>query len=200
MARSPRHFCMLQPNAGFGVAHPAVRRDAGNWDIKSPAESVRGDDATAEPQNDPARGRGGRGSFFVSLKAMDWLWPRGTIQRAGAGRIAAAAAGPAHLEHHCPRRDRAHRHSRRRRSRRAAHLRGQGRQSGVADPAERRHRLDRVARADHRDRRPGCAVAGDAADGNAECHGLAVRRRPRARSATRSAACSAAMSPSRSAA
>ncbi len=31
-------------------------------------------------------------SFFVSLKAMDWLAPRGR-RRARAGRIAAAAAG-----------------------------------------------------------------------------------------------------------
>ena len=34
-------------------------------------------------------------SFFVSLKAMDWIAPRGTDAGAGAGRTAAAAAGVA---------------------------------------------------------------------------------------------------------
>src|SRR6266404_1312694 len=71
-------------------------------------------------------------SFFVSLKTMDWLSPRG------------------------------------------ARLRGQGRQPGVADSAKCRYRLERVARRDHGDRRPGCAVAGYSADGSAECNGLAV--------------------------
>ena len=40
-------------------------------------------------------------SFFVSLKAMDWLWPRGAVRRARACRIAAAAAAPRSSEHHC---------------------------------------------------------------------------------------------------
>ena len=139
-------------------------------------------------------------SFFVSLKAMDWLSPRGTVGAPVLVELPPLPPAPRSLEHHGAGRDRAGRDSRRRRPRRAAHLRRQGRQSGVADPAERRHRLDRLARADRRDRRPGRAVAGHAADRNAECHGLAVRRRRPARSATRSAACSAATSPSRSAA
>ena len=109
---------------------------------------------------------------------------------AGACRIAAAAAGVAQLHHPCTDHDFACRHSRRRRARRAAQLRGQGRQSGVADSAERRYRLDRVARTDHGDRRPGRAVAGDAADGNPQRHGLAVveghrRGRRRARQPAR---------------
>ena len=129
-------------------------------------------------------------SFFVSLKVMDWLSPRGTVARAGAGRIAAAAARAAQLHRDGAGRDRAVGHSRRRRSRRAAQFQRQGRQSGIADSAERRYRLDRLARADHRDRRAGRAVAGDAADRNAERHGLAVvegdgRDRRRARRAAR---------------
>ena len=44
-------------------------------------------------------------SFFVSLKAMDWLSPRRQPSRAGAGRIAAAAAGAAQFQHHRAGRD-----------------------------------------------------------------------------------------------
>ena len=91
----------------------------------------------------------------------------------GACRIAAAAARVAQLQHHCAGCDCAQRHSRSRRSWRAAPLRRQGRQPDIADSAERGYRLDRLARADHRDRRPGCAVAGNPADGYAERDGLA---------------------------
>ena len=129
-------------------------------------------------------------SFLVSLKAMDWLSPRGNGRGAGAGRIAAAAAGLAQLDHRRAGRDFARRDPRRRRPRRAAHLRRQGRQPGVADPAERRYRLDRLARTDRGDRRPGCAVAGDVADRNNKRDRLAViegdrRGRQRARQPAR---------------
>src|SRR3979490_1046173 len=139
-------------------------------------------------------------SFFVSLKAMDWLSPRGTVRAPmlvelpplppaprsssiiapvaitlAAIRDAAdrAPPGPAQFQPHCTGCVYACRHSRRRRSRRAAHLLRKSRQSGVADSAERRHRLEGAARADLRDRRPGGAVAGNAADGNAQRDGLA---------------------------
>ena len=115
-------------------------------------------------------------SFLISLKAMDWLAPRGTSSRrcsSSCRRSRRRRAVPP-----CWRRSRL----RCRRSAtpptaaRQAILQRQGRQSDIADPAERRHRLDRFARADHRHRRAGRTDAGDAADGNAQRHGLAVRK------------------------
>ncbi len=125
-------------------------------------------------KDDPARDRGARGLVFRQPESHGLGVAARHGRPAGAGRIAAAAAGAAQFASSGAGRDRAVGHSRRRRSRRAAQLRRQGRQSGVADPAERRYRLDRLARPDRRDRRPGRVVAGDAADGNAERHGFAV--------------------------
>ena len=103
--------------------------------------------------------------------------------RARACRIAAAAAGSARVHRDGADCDCAVGDPRCGRSRRATEFQRQGRQSDIADPGECRHRLDRLARADHRHRRPGRVVAGDAADGNAQRHGLAVgegnRRRRR---------------------
>ena len=139
-------------------------------------------------------------SFVASLKVMDFVAPRATNRPPVLARIAAAAAGAARVHRDGADCGCAVGDPRRRRSRRAALLRRQGRQSDIADPAERRYRLDRLARADQRDRRAGRAVAGDAADGHIATSPARCRRRRRARSATRSAACSAATSPSRSAA
>ena len=113
-------------------------------------------------------------SFFVSLKAMDWLSPRGSVRAPVLVELPPLPTAARCFQHRCAGRDCACRHSRRRRPRRAAQLRGQGRQSGVAAAAGRRHRLDRVARTDRGERRPGRAVAGDAADGKSECDRFAV--------------------------
>ena len=125
-------------------------------------------------------------SFLISLKAMDWLAPRGTVKPPALVELPPLPPAPRSSIVMAPIavalsaiRDAADRGSPR-------ILQRQGRKSGLADPAERRHRLDRLARADHGNRRAGCADAGDAADRNAQCHGLAVgesdrRRRRRAR-------------------
>ena len=144
--------------------------------VDSAAESVRGDDASADAVSKTILIAVAvvAVSFFVSLKAMDWVAPRGTVRAPVLVELPPLPPAPRSFQHHRAGRDRAVGDSRRRRSRRAAQLRRQGRQSGVADPAERRYRLDRLARADRRDRRPGRAVAVDAADGHAERDGLAV--------------------------
>ena len=173
--------CGRADHAGASGTHP----------VGSPAESVRGDDASGYTSQDDPAWLGGDRVFVFCQSEADGLagaaWQGGN---AGACRIAAAAAGVAQLQHPCDHIDFACRHSRRRRAQRAAQLRGQGRQSGIADSAERRYRLDRVARSDHGDRRTGRAVAGDAADRNPQRHGLAVveghrRGRRRARQPAR---------------
>ena len=113
-------------------------------------------------------------SFFVSLKAMDWLSPGATLPKAAqvarCRRCRRPRAPPSSW-----RRSRSLCGAPRcRRHGRAAQLRRQGRQPGRAGAAERRHRLDRLARPDRRDRRPGRAVAVDAADRQAQRDGLAV--------------------------
>ena len=112
-------------------------------------------------------------SFLVSLKAMDWLSPRGggapvlvelppLPPAPRSSRVMAPVAIALSAI-----RDAADRGT-------PKNLQRQGRQSGIAGAAKCRHRLDRLARTDRGIRRPGCHDADDAADGNAERHRLAV--------------------------
>ena len=87
-------------------------------------------------------------SFFVSLKAMDWLSPRGGGKAPVLAELPPLPPATRNLARAGAGFDRADGDPRRRRARHRAHLRRQGRKSGLADPAECRHRLDRLARAD----------------------------------------------------
>ena len=111
-------------------------------------------------------------SFLVSLKAMDWLSPRGTVRAPVLVQLPPLPPAPRSSSIIAPVaialsaiRDAADR--------------GAPRSfAGKADnPAsqilQNADRLDRLARPDHHHGCPGCAVAGDAADRDPERDGLA---------------------------
>ena len=87
-------------------------------------------------------------SFVISLKAMDWLAPRATVRPPALAELPPLPPAPRSIHRDGADCGRAVGDPRRRRSRRAALLQRQGRQSDLADPAERRYRLDRLARTD----------------------------------------------------
>ena len=113
-------------------------------------------------------------SFVASLKVMDFVAPRATNRPPALAELPPLPPAPRASTVMAPIavalsaiRDAADRGAPR-----IVHR--QGRQSDLADPAECRYRLDRLARADRSHRRAGRAVAGDAADGHAQRHRLAV--------------------------
>ncbi len=112
-------------------------------------------------------------SFFVSLKAMDWLSSAVPSRRRRLPNCRRCRRHP-HLQQSSPRsRFRSPPFARPptapRRATSPGRLTTRCRRS-----SKTRYRLDRIARADRGDRRAGRAVAGDAVDGKAERDGLAV--------------------------
>jgi len=87
-------------------------------------------------------------SFLISLKVMDWLAPRATVQPPALVELPPLPPAQRSSVVMAPVAVAAVGDPRGRRPRRAAQFQRQGRQSGFTDPAERRHRLDRPARAD----------------------------------------------------
>ncbi len=152
-------------------------------------------------KNDPACDRGGRGLVFhqpegdgLAVAARLGLRRRRSSNCRRCRRPRALPSSSRRSRFRC-------RHSRRRRPRRAAQLHRQGRQSGIADPAERRYRLDRLARADRsRPAAQDVLSLSTPSDRKAERHGLAVVEGDRRGRRRASAACSAATPPSKSAA
>ena len=112
-------------------------------------------------------------SFFVSLKTMDWLSPRATVGAPVLFELSPLPSAPRGSVILAPVaialtaiRDAADRSAPR-------NFAGKADNPVSQILAERRYRLDRFARADHGDRRPGRADAANAIDRKAECNRLA---------------------------